>query len=195
MTNRGYTVHLRDREDVTHLSFGFACTVQNTGGADASFWLSNRGRALLAVNNEQPAQTRGGGRGRPPANWRLLLNEARFLVAADGSRLVVPDSFGVAYPQFAAWLRAAAGSDPAYATSAQLAITSLNVAYGTQASNVTVHDPIVGDWPTISALVGRVSGLIEAKSDELAVYGELLGKLNDNTAQITPLTPSSCARE
>jgi hypothetical protein len=194
MTNGGYTVHLRDREDVTHLSFGFACTVQNTGGADANFWLSNRGRAVLAVNNEQPAQTRGGGRGRPPANWRLFLNDGLFLVNADGSRLELADSFNVAYTQFGVWLGGASADNAAHATSAQLAVTALNYAYGTQAANVTVHDPVVEDWPTIRALTLRVSGLIETKSDALVTYAELLGKLNDNAAQITPLTPSSCAR-
>ncbi|MGH7505496.1 MAG: hypothetical protein ACRELX_07580, partial [Longimicrobiales bacterium] len=205
MTNGAYTIRLSDREDVTHASFGNACTLTNTGGQPAAHWAGNAGAAVLRTNDEQPAEPRRGRRGRGGRDnggegWRNLLN-ARFLVDTEGARLVVrPGTFDDAYAPIRPWL---AGDSPnaAHRLSTRLATTALNVAYGQQDGNVTVHDPVSDDWPTVSALLGRISDFIEEHATttaadparvDAASYASLLDALNGNIAQITPVTPARC---
>ncbi|MGH7506634.1 MAG: hypothetical protein ACRELX_13325, partial [Longimicrobiales bacterium] len=79
MTNGAYTIRLSDREDVTHASFGSACTLTNTGGQPAAYWAGSAGATLLRTNDEQPADPDRGRRGRGGRDnggdgWRNLLN-------------------------------------------------------------------------------------------------------------------------
>jgi hypothetical protein len=211
MTNGGYNVPLRDREEVTRLDFGFVCTVVNTGGVQAAFWLGNAGRSRLSANH-QPAPGRGGGagaaggRGRGGAvlpGWRGVVSNLRHLVSEDGSRLVIADStFATAYTALATWL-GGTGENPSHLASLALAVVSLNIEYGEQSGTATVLDPVVGDWPTVGNLAARASALIaanpvatapgKARSD-LEKYRQLLESLNRNTAAVTPADPARCAR-
>jgi hypothetical protein len=59
------------------------------------------------------------------------------------------------------------------------------VAFGTQDGDATMNDPVVGDWPTIRALMARVNGS--------AAYADLPGRLNSNNLEITPLNSSACS--
>jgi hypothetical protein len=212
MTNRTYTVRLQDRADVTYLNFGNVCTVKNTGGTAASHWLGD-GRSALSSNDQPPIDpaTRGGrggrggrGRGGAAAGWRNLLNNTPFLVNADGSRFqVTAGTFDEAYAPFRTWLSGGTGQNTSYLASIQLATTTLNVTWGTQDGNATVHDPVANDWTSISALLGRVSTFIEAHPNTsqpsadrttAEAYRKLLEELNTNAATVTPASPSSCAR-
>jgi hypothetical protein len=67
---------------------------------------------------------------------------------------------------------------------AELAATALNVAFGSQDGDATVHDPVAGDWPTVRALIARVNGA--------PAYGELLRSLNTNKVMVTPSDPAVC---
>jgi hypothetical protein len=211
-TNGTYRIRLRDREDVTQVSFGYACTVANTGGAQHTFWSGEEGKAVLTRNDQQPAElpargARGGGRGRGRGGanqgWRTLLNNTRFLVKADGSQfVVVAGAFDTAYDPFRAWLNAPAPANASQALSAQLAVTTLNVAYGSQNAGVTVQDPVANDWTSIGTLLGRVSAFVadhpnttRAGPDRVNAekYRTLLAALNRNSAQVTPAGPEGCS--
>ncbi len=216
--DNAYTVQLRDRDDVTHLEFGFVCSAANTGGAAATFWTGTGGRALLVANDPAPVVAvdpgrggrggaGGGGRGRggggPPA-WRPIVNTTRFLANADGSRLAVSPTvpFGEAYDQLSRWLRAGgASANMSHQLSVQLAVTSFNVSFGTQSGAATVVDPVAGDWISITTLLTRVSMFVGAHPNTAApsadrstadTYRALLEKLNNNSAMVTPATPAGC---
>lgn len=207
MTNGAYVIELRDRDDVAHVSFGNACTVTNAGGQASGWWAGNAGRAVLAANDQQPAEPggrggRGGGRGRggAPAGWRNLLN-TQFLIDAEGNRVVVgPGPFDEAWAPVRAWLTASS-PDAWHRLSTQIAAAALNVAYGRQDANVTVRDPVVNDWPTVGALLGRAGARVQARlrdaateapESEATAYGAALAALNANTANVTPVTPAGC---
>ncbi len=172
------TVHLANGKDVTGLEFGGVCVVRNSGGAGAPywsngsglrFWSKNSGRAVL--NAHDPA-------------WRDLINSKLNLVNSDGSRFTVSGSFSQAYGQIRTWLRNTN-------VSVELALTALNVDFGGQDGNATLHDPIVGDWAPVNTIVERVSALIAARSDS-EKYKTVLQQLNNNTAMVTPSSPASC---
>jgi len=195
MRARGYAVMFEDRDDVTRLDFGFACAITNTGGVTSTFWSSDEGRRVLA-SNHQPAPGRGG-RGGAAAlpGWRGVLGMTRHLVNTDGTRFVVMDSvFDSGYEQFRTWL-GGTSTNPAYALSVQLAVASLNVAYGGQSGSVTIHDPVMNDWPTVSAMLSRVSTLAATATPTRAsviAYRDVLSKLNANTALVTPNSLAGC---
>jgi hypothetical protein len=210
MTNGAYVIALRDRDDVTHVSFGSACTVTNAGAQTSAWWAGNAGRAVLGANDQQPAEPGGrggrggggGGRGRggAAAGWRNLLN-AQFLVDAQGNRLVVgPGPFDQAWAPVRSWLTASS-PDAWHRLSTQIAAAALNVAYGRQDANVTVRDPVANDWPTVGALLTRAGALVQANARGAAAdttlagaaaYGAVLAALNGNTASVTPTTPAAC---
>jgi hypothetical protein len=100
-------------------------------------------------------------------------------------------------------LRNAAARNTSYAESAQLATTALNVAFGSQDGKATIHDPIVGDWPTISAFIGRISAAIanhpntpasNPEQSNAETYKNLLEKLNNNSVTVTPSSPAGCSQ-
>jgi hypothetical protein len=208
MTDGVYTIRLTDRDDVVNLDFGSACVTLSSGGTGPDYWLSEAGRAALeAVDEplpEEERRRRGGGFGPDPAGgWRLLLTRTAYLVDADGNRFAVAGTggFDEAYQQLTAWLGAATADNPMYLLSARLATTALNVAYGSQAAEATVLDPVAGDWVSIGAILARVSGLIGETADAAGAdrgqssaeaYGALLESLNANTATITPPAPAMC---
>jgi hypothetical protein len=68
---------------------------------------------------------------------------------------------------------------------AELRATSLNVSFGLQDENATIHDPNAGDWPTVGSLVQRAG---KAAGN----YREVLESLNHNSAVVTPSAPSAC---
>jgi hypothetical protein len=188
LTNQAYTVHLKDRDELTGLDFGNACVIQNTGGAGPRFWSKNNGKAVLNAHD---------------AAWRTLVGSTLYLVNADGSRFAVSGAFSEAYSRFQAWLRNAAASNMSYMASVQLMSAALSVAFGSQDGDATIHDPIAGDWPTINTLIKRVSAFIAAHPNTSApssdrsnaeAYKTLLDKLNSNAATVTPPTPARCPR-
>jgi hypothetical protein len=73
--------------------------------------------------------------------------------------------------------------------STQLAVAALSVAFGNQDGSATVHDTIAGDWPSVNALIARVSGL---SGNAAAVYKGLLEKLNANVVAVTPASAAGC---
>jgi len=81
------------------------------------------------------------------------------------------------YDRFRKWLATAGAA-------AELAATVLNVAFGSQDGDATVHDPVVGDWPSIRALIGRADGS--------PAYVDLLRRLNGNKLLATPSNASAC---
>jgi len=81
------------------------------------------------------------------------------------------------YDSFKKWL-----ATPGVA--GELAATVLNVAFGSQDGDVTVHDPVAGDWPSVRTLLARVNGS--------PAYLELLRKLNANKLPVTPSQPADC---
>jgi hypothetical protein len=83
------------------------------------------------------------------------------------------------YDQFRKWLSAKS-------LTTELAVTALNVAFGSQDGDVTVNDPVRRDWPTVRALIAR------AASDPAAPYLELFEKLNANKLAVTPTRPAAC---
>jgi hypothetical protein len=209
MINQRYTVALRDGDDVAQLSFGYVCTVPNTGGSDAGFWAGEAGKAVLAGRDQQPAEpARGGrgggrgGRGGADAGWRTLLNNTRRLVIANGSQfLIMPGPFEGAYDQLRTWLTAPASSNASAALSVQLAVATLNTVYGNQGGQVTVLDPVTRDWPTVNVLLGRINTFITEHPNTTAAgalktnaeaYRTLLLALNRNQASVTPQAPTSC---
>jgi hypothetical protein len=183
-----YRVRLLDLDFVTGVNFGNVCVVKNRGGADYHFWSGLGGRTVLAA--------------REPT-WRALVDSVLHLANADGSRFIVPRTGADALELFQAWLREAAAARAPHGVSSQLAVTALNVAFGRQDGNATLSDPGAGDWPTISALTGRVSSHIASQPDAARAdawrvdaerYRVLLERLNANTALVTPSSPSSCPR-
>ena len=62
----------------------------------------------------------------------------------------------------------------------------MNVAFGSQDGDATVHDPVAGDWPSIGALIARANGSAAVE------YADLLRKLNRNQAAVTPSQASAC---
>jgi hypothetical protein len=195
MNDGKYEVRLRDREEVTHLSFGFACAVTNSGGAASSYWAGAEGAVVLRANEPQPASA-GSPRGVP--GWRGVVNGTHHLVKGDGTRLAVSGTFEEAHAELAHWLQEAAGSDAAQAASQQLATAALNVAYGSQDGSATVRDPLAGDWPSIAELLRRASAAIASgvaapgARSTLVAYTALLEGLNTNRATVTPSSPARC---
>jgi len=208
MVDGAYTVRLTDRDDVVNLDFGSACVIPNAGGVGTDNWSSAAGRAMLeAVDEPLPEEgerRRGGGFG-PSATggWRLLLSRTAHLVNDDGSRFGVSGAgtFEEAYGELTAWSSAPAGENLSRRLSLELATIALNVAFGSQAGDATVQDPIGGDWPSIVTLMVRVSTVIRENpsvssgglgEDEAHAYTALLASLNANTAAVTPADPADC---
>jgi hypothetical protein len=171
-----HAVHLTGQSGVTGLDFGNVCVVLNSGGAGLRFWSKNDGKAVLRAHD--------------PA-WRTLINSTLHLVNTDGSRFSVPDVGNKAYDQFRNWLRDTEAKNVPHQASVQVALTALNVAYGSQDGSATVQDPVVRDWLAIEALLQRVSDRIAQRS-EAEAYKTLLEKLNNNAATVTPSKPSAC---
>jgi hypothetical protein len=215
MADGEYTVWLTDREDVVHVSFGNACVVPVTGGRMAEHWSGGEGRSVLAADDQPlPEEGAGGRRGRGAAGrgrggrgggggWRAVVNLSVHLVTSDGGRFQVSGTgdFDQAYGQLTAWLRDADGPNVAHRVSAKLATAALNLAYAEQDGSATLHDPVEGDWPTIGALIARVSDQVAAGPDAtedsaagsvLLLYEELLEALNANLAPVTPSSPERC---
>jgi hypothetical protein len=208
-----YSFRLQDRDDVTRLDFGFVCLVANNGGAPASFWLAAAGRALLASNDPPPAadsgrSARGGGRGARgrgrggPQGWRPLLNNTRFLVNQDGSRFTVPVALSLdsTLTVLQSWL-SRPGSNPAHGLSLELAAASLNAAFGNQAGNSMVNDPVGNEWIPVNTLLARISMFLSenpnlrqgnAARAAAASYRTVLAGLNNNSTLVIPATPSQC---
>lgn len=210
MRDGRYTVTLGDGVDVVNVDFGNVCVLANADGAVSDYWLGSRGREVLAGNDQLLPEGRGRGRaggfgtGRGgAAGWRSLINNTIQLARPDGTRFEVSGQgeFDAAWSLFSQWLRQASTGDAWSRASAQLASTALNVTWGRQSGDATVHDPVRDDWPTISSIVDRVSGMVAgrlngrtsaADSADAVTYASLLADLNGNRADITPPTPESC---
>jgi hypothetical protein len=209
--NDAYTFTLHDRDDVTRLDFGFVCSATNTGGVTAAYWSDGAGRAILAPNEPRPGAPQGGGggggggggQGGRPASWRAaLFSNTRHLVDATGTRVTFMNgTFDEAYAQLRTYLRSTS-TNAAHQASVQLAITSLNVVYGTQNGAASVSDPVSGEWVSINTLLTRVSTAIAANPNpaagtaagaQLERYRSVLEQLNRNTATVTPATPAGCS--
>ena len=205
--NDAYTFTLRDRDDVTRLDFGFVCSATNVGGVTAAYWSENNGRAVLSQNEPRPGAPPqgggGGGQGGRPASWRAaLFSNTRHLVDAAGTRVTFMNgTFDEAYAQLRTYLRTPATGNAAHAASVQLAVTSLNVVYGTQNAASSVLDPVTGEWTSINALLPRISAAIAASpnpaagsqaASQLDRYRAVLDQLNRNTVTVTPATPALC---
>jgi hypothetical protein len=158
-TGKALTVNITDPAATSSLNFGNVCTGPNHGGDTPKFWTSGRAKGVL--NQHDP-------------DWRKLL--------AGTVHLELPDKPAAAYAQFQKWL-----AKPSLQT--ELAALALNTAFGTQDGKVTVHDPVANDWPSINALIKRVSGLSPDKAEP---YRVLIEKLNTNTQLVTPSTPTAC---
>ena len=163
-TSRAETVHLKDREEATSVNLGSVCEVRASGARDLRFWSKNSGSAILRAHN--------------PA-WRTLVNSTLHLMNPDGSRFTVKEGGGDAYERLRKWLRTASAPD------AQFAAAALNFAFGDADGNARVHDPVVGDWPTIHELIARVDPAAGS-------YVSLIEKLNNNSAMVTPSSPARC---
>lgn len=170
------SIHLSAGHDAIGLDFGNVCEVRSTGGAGVGFWSKDKGKALLNAHDSE---------------WRTLINSTLHLVNADGSRFTVSAR---GYDDLRKWLRKTSARNMSYMLSAQLASIALEVAFGSQDGEATIHDPVVGDWPSINMLIQRVSALIAAHPDRknMETYKTLIEKLNNNTAMITPSTPAKC---
>ena len=68
---------------------------------------------------------------------------------------------------------------------AELRAATINVAFGFVDAGATVGDPNAGDWPTIESLLRRAGKAPVS-------YRKVLASLNENSAVITPSTPSGC---
>jgi hypothetical protein len=215
MLNGTYTITLRDRDAVTRLEFGFVCSVENKGGADATYWSGAAGRMRLQANDPPAtadagrAAARGGGRGvvarggrGGPPGWRPLVNNARTLVNIDGSRFAVSADaeFETAYTALRLWL-GTTSANMSQQLSVQLALASLNLAFGTQAGNSSVADVVAGDTIPVTTLLARVSTFVAehpnttaASANRVAAdrYRLLLAELNANRAMVNPASPESC---
>ena len=205
--NDTYTFTLRDRDDVTRLDFGFVCSAPNVGGATAAYWGESNGRTVLTQNEPRPGAPQGGGggggggQGGRPASWRALLSTTRQLVDATGTRVTfTAGTFDEAYAQLRTYLRSTS-TNAAHQASVQLAVTSLNVAYGTQNGASSVTDPVSGETVSINVLLTRVSTAIAAATNPVAGseahtrlerYRALLEQLNRNAVTVTPATPAGC---
>jgi len=86
--------------------------------------------------------------------------------------------------------------------SAQLLLTALNIAFGSQDGSSTIHDSIAGDCPAINILIDRVNALLAAHPNTSApasfrsnaeTHRTLLLGLNKNSAMVTPSSPAGCA--
>jgi hypothetical protein len=116
------------------------------------------------------------------AAWRTLLTSTLNLTNADGSRFTVSGKPSQAYDQLKKWLGKAS-------VSTQLAAAALNVKFGTQDGSVRVHDAIAGDWPSVNALIARVSAL---SGNAAAAYRGLIEKLNGDAVAVTPASAAGC---
>jgi hypothetical protein len=176
-TGQPVTLHLGDLMDAPELNLGSVCTAKNSGGADVAYWTSNKGRAALSAHDTE---------------WRTLINSTLYLANAAGSRLAVSGDAKQAYGQLKKWLGDKSNSQTG---PVQLAAAALNVAFGSQDGKTTVHDPVVGDWISVDALITRVSGLMAAHSDSSATaYKSLLEQLNRKSAIVTPSDPAKCGK-
>jgi hypothetical protein len=159
-TGKALTVTITDPAATSSLNFGSVCTGPNQGGDPPKFWAGGTGKAVLNAHDPE---------------WRRLV--------AGTVHLDLPDKPSLAYSQFHKWL-----ARPSVQT--QLAALALNAAFGAQDGKATVHDPVANDWPTITALVARVSALKPAGAE---AYRSLLEKLNANTQPVTPSSPAGCS--
>jgi hypothetical protein len=166
-TGQAQTVSLTDAGNDTVANFGSVCTVQNHGGAETKYWAGSKGKAVLMAND---------------AAWRTLLTSTLNLTNADGSRFTVSGKPSQAYDQLKKWLGKAS-------VSTQLAAAALNVKFGTQDGSVRVHDAIAGDWPSVNALIARVSAL---SGNAAAAYRGLIEKLNGDAVAVTPASAAGC---
>ncbi len=159
------TIHLKDGDAVS-MDFPEVCTAKSAGGANAKFWMSNKGQDAVDKHYGE---------------WKKLVNNMLYLVNADGTRFIPKK-----YIQFQAWLR----KPPSPLLGAQ-ALAGLNAECGTLDGNATVLDPVANDWVSVHTLIKRVSDAFVARKPTEA-YKTLLDRLNNNTATITPSNPSKC---
>ena len=137
------------------VDFSAVCTVHNSGAYASTFWESGKGAALLESHD---------------AEWRpLLASTVRFTAIGNPRQ---------AYSQLKKWLHQGSGQTV-------LAVTALNIAYGSQDGNATVADPIAGDWVALRDLAQRAA----ARPDD---YRKLLDSLNRNVEPVTPSNPAAC---
>jgi hypothetical protein len=159
-TGKALTITITDPAATSSVNFGNVCTGPNHGGDPPKFWAGGKGKAVLNAHDPE---------------WRRLVINTVHLDLADKPSL--------AYAQFQKWL-----AKPSVET--QLAALALNAAFGAQDRKATVHDPVANDWPSITALIARVSALKPADAEP---YRSLLEKLNGNTQTVTPSTPAGCS--
>jgi hypothetical protein len=155
----GVTVRFSDAQDVAGVDFASVCTVPNRGGAGPQFWTSAKGKTIL--NTHDPA-------------WRNLLKATL--------HLELPQFPAAAHDQLKRWL-----ASPGLAS--QLAAAVLNVAFGSQDGNATVHDPVAGDWPSVRVLIERANG---QSGGAAAAYLNVFERLNANREPVTPSKPAGC---
>lgn len=188
-----YSIHLKDGDDTTSLDFGNTCLVTNKGGRDPNYWTHGTGVKFWSKNNGKALLD------AHPAEWTSLLGAKLYLANRDGSRFAVSAGNNPSR-MLQNWLQDTDETNASHVLSVQAAVTALNVALGSQDGNVTVSDPIAGDWPTIHTVIQRVSNFIAAHSNtplgsdrgNAMRYEALLRSLNRNIAQVTPSNPSSC---
>jgi hypothetical protein len=130
------------------------------------------------------------------------VNNARTLVNIDGSRFAVSADaeFETAYTALRLWL-GTTSANMSQQLSVQLALASLNLAFGTQAGNSSVADVVAGDTIPVTTLLARVSTFVAehpnttaASANRVAAdrYRLLLAELNANRAMVNPASPESC---
>ena len=163
MTPTGtYAFTLRDRDEITQVSFGNVCTVANTGGAVVAHWSGDAGRTVLSGNDQQPAEPgpraavgvaaerarRTGSRLAHAAQQLALPGQRRWLAAPRDGR-----PFDQAYDQFRGWLTAPpAATRPARCR----AVWPRPPQHGVRQSERQHHDqrPGARDWPIVRHAAG-----------------------------------------
>ena len=172
---RGYTVHLGDRDFVTGVAFGSVCTMRSRGAHDAPFWLGPIGAATMS---------------RQDSNWTRLFDSI-YVADAQGGR--IRGLRGPAgYDTLRIWLPVAMQGTEVQRGSAALAVAGLNVVSESIDGNATIADPVLHDWPQVRALLGRASVSLGTGDPRAAEYLAVVGQLNENRATITPVKPASC---
>jgi hypothetical protein len=171
-------IHLKHSDKLAGRDVGEVCTAPNRGGENVLFWLKGSGKAILE---------------KPGAAWKELINSRLHLVNDDGSRFTIASREG--YNRLRDWLRRPSGTNTLHRMSVQLLVTALNVTFAHQDANVTVHDTVANDWPSVGKLIDRASALAAASGAAPADaerYRSLLESLNSNTSTVTPSDPSGC---
>lgn len=176
-TANGIQVHLEDRDFVTGVAFGSACTVPSRGAHDAGFWLGAAGAKVMSSRD---------------SNWTRLFDSI-YVADAKGGRIRIPRG-PAGFDSLRVWLPAAIQGSEMQRRSAEFTVAALNVVSESIDGNATIADPVRHDWPQVRALLGRASVALGAGDLMAGQYAIVAAKLNANAATITPAKPSGCPK-